>query len=71
MLPTALTLSAKPDDEIRRKSLHRGLKLGLGGFYSAAKLLAMPSAVFATAIPSVCLSVRPSLCHMLVPYTDE
>jgi len=30
-------------------------------------LLAMPSAVLATAIPYV----RPSVCHMLVPYTDE
>jgi len=32
-------------------------------FYSAATLLAMQSAVIATAIPSV--------CHMLVPYPDE
>jgi len=36
-------------------------------YYSAAALLAMQSAVIATAIPSVCQSV----CHMLVPYPDE
>jgi len=35
--------------------------------YSAAALLAMQSAVLATAIPSVCLSV----CHTLVLYPDE
>jgi len=36
-------------------------------FYSAAALLAMQSAVIPTAIPSV----RPSVCHTLVPYPDE
>ena len=36
-------------------------------FYTAAALLAMQSAVLATAIPIVC----PSVCHTLVPYTDE
>jgi len=44
-------------------------------FYSAAALLAMQSAVIATAILSVCLSVRPSVRpsvrHTLVPYPDE
>ena len=30
-------------------------------FYSATALLAMQSAVLATAIPSICLSVRPSV----------
>ena len=41
------------------------------GFYSAAALLAMQSAVIPTAIPSVRPSVRPSVCHTLVPYPDE
>ena len=36
-------------------------------FYSAAALLATQSAVLATAIPSI----RPSVCHTLVPYPDE
>jgi len=37
------------------------------GFYNAAAMLAMQSAVIPTAIPSV----RPSVCHTLVPYPDE
>jgi len=41
------------------------------GNYSAAALLAMHSAVITTAIPSVCLSICPSVRHMLVPYPDE
>ena len=36
-------------------------------FYSTAALLAMQSSVLATAIPSVCLSVR----HRLVLYPDK
>jgi len=40
-----------------------------GDFDSAAALLAMQSAVLVTAIPSVCLSVRPSVCHTLYKFT--
>jgi len=36
-------------------------------FYSAASLLAIQSAIIATAIPSV----RVSVCHTLVLYPDE
>jgi len=44
----------------RRTSSHQTVSI----FYSAVTLLAMPSAVLATAIPSVC----PYVCYTLVPY---
>ena len=57
--------------------IHMGATRGGDGgnmtptFYSAAALHAMQSAVIPTAIPSVRLSVRLSVCHTLVPYPDE
>jgi len=39
------------------------IQIWIHNCYSAAALIAMESAVLATAIPSV--------CHMLVPYPDE
>jgi len=51
----------------RELGLYQPIPLTFLHFYSAAALLAMQSAVTATAVPSV----RPSVCHTLVLYPDK
>jgi len=44
------------------KQTHTIIIISLCAFYSASAYLAMQSAVLAIVNPSVCLSVRPSVC---------
>ena len=68
-------LGCYPDKTVIDKSFpicaRSALDQAAAPFYSAAALLAMQSAVLATAILSVCLSVRPSVTRWYPTQTNK